>query len=160
MRHRFNTVSVVLHFLGSLFILLGVLLLIPLVVVFLGGELSRGSATLLAFLLPSLFSVILGLLLRKYCRSGSLNNIQAMLICALGWVGYSAIGAIPFVIAIDAGYLNGFFETMSGFTTTGITMFTGLDQMPRSILFWRSFTQWLGGLGILTFYTGSDLFFD
>jgi len=152
MRHRFNTVSVVLHFLGSLFILLGALLLVPLVVVFLSEELSRGSATLLAFLLPSLFSVTLGLLLRNYCCSGSLNNIQAMLICALGWVGYSAIGAIPFVIAIDASYLNGFFETMSGFTTTGITMFTGLDKMPKSILFWRSFTQWLGGLGILTFF--------
>jgi trk system potassium uptake protein TrkH len=70
----------------------------------------------------------------------------------MAWFGFSAIGALPFVIGIGTSYLNGFFETMSGFTTTGITMFTHLDTMPRSILFWRSLTQWIGGLGILTFF--------
>ncbi|OPL17822.1 MAG: hypothetical protein AVO35_08055 [Candidatus Aegiribacteria sp. MLS_C] len=64
----------------------------------------------------------------------------------------SASGAFPYVLGIGAGYLDAYFETMSGFTTTGITMFTGLDSMPRSILFWRSLTQWVGGLGILTFF--------
>lgn len=53
---------------------------------------------------------------------------------------------------MEARYLDGVFETMSGFTTTGITMFTGLDDMPKSIIFWRAWTQWLGGLGILTFF--------
>jgi trk system potassium uptake protein TrkH len=62
------------------------------------------------------------------------------------------LGAIPYVISIDATYLDAFFETMSGFTTTGITMFVGLDGMPLSILFWRALTQWVGGLGILTFF--------
>ena len=75
-----------------------------------------------------------------------------MLVCSLGWIIFSAIGALPFVIGIKSSYINGVFEAMSGFTTTGITMFTGLDQMPKSILFWRSLTQWIGGLGILTFF--------
>ena len=68
-----------------------------------------------------------------------------------GW-GFSAIGAIPFVIGIHSTYLDGYFEAMSGFTTTGITMYTGLDHMPKSILFWRALTQWVGGLGILTMF--------
>ncbi|MHC4526406.1 MAG: potassium transporter TrkG, partial [Planctomycetota bacterium] len=61
-------------------------------------------------------------------------------------------GAIPFVIALPVSYLDAYFEAMSGFTTTGITVFAGLDAMPQSILFWRSFTQWLGGVGILSFF--------
>ena len=56
------------------------------------------------------------------------------------------------MIGIGSTYLDGFFEAMSGFTTTGITMFTGLDEMPKSILFWRALTQWVGGLGILTMF--------
>lgn len=76
----------------------------------------------------------------------------SMLICALGWLSVSAAGALPFVIGISSSYLNGYFEAMSGFTTTGITVFSGLDDMPRSILFWRALTQWVGGLGILSFF--------
>ena len=75
-----------------------------------------------------------------------------MMLCALGWLVVSAVGAVPFCIAIDMAYLDAYFETVSGLTTTGITMLAGLDEMPRSILFWRSFIQWLGGLGILTFF--------
>jgi len=121
-------------------------------VVFLGGEIFKGYKTFFAFLLPSILSFILGILLRAIFRRGNIRNIQAMLICSLAWLGFSAIGAIPFVIGINVSYINAYFETLSGFTTTGITMFTGLEQMPRSILFWRSLTQWVGGLGILTFF--------
>jgi len=80
------------------------------------------------------------------------TRLQSALICSVGWLGFSAIGALPFLIGIDSTYLDGFFEAMSGFTTTGITMFTGLDEMPKSILFWRAMTQWVGGLGILTMF--------
>jgi trk system potassium uptake protein TrkH len=75
-----------------------------------------------------------------------------MLICALGWLFASAVGALPFAIALRANCLDSYFEAMSGFTTTGITVFSGLDEMPRSILFWRALTQWLGGVGILSFF--------
>jgi trk system potassium uptake protein TrkH len=152
MRNRYQTFHVVLNVLGSLYIFLGFFLLIPLVVVFLSGEIQLGLRTALGFLLPSLFAFALGVLCRVLFRPGRPSGIQAMLICSLGWLGFSAIGAFPFVIGIGASFLNGFFEAMSGFTTTGITMFTGLDEMPRSILFWRSLTQWVGGLGILTFF--------
>jgi trk system potassium uptake protein len=70
----------------------------------------------------------------------------------MGWLIASAIGALPFVIGIHSSFLNGYFEAMSGFTTTGITMYTGLDEMPKSILFWRALIQWVGGLGIITMF--------
>lgn len=152
MRNRLQTIHVVLHFLGLLLVLLGFILLTPLLVLFLNSEVNYGTKTLFAFLIPSLLSFSLGMLCRFLFRAENPNKIQAMLVCCLGWLVFSAVGALPFVIGINVGYLDGFFEAMSGFTTTGITMFTGLDEMPKSILFWRSLTQWVGGLGILTFF--------
>ena len=75
-----------------------------------------------------------------------------MLMCGVSWLFVSALGALPFVLSIGSNYLNAYFEAMSGFTTTGITVYSGLDELPRSILFWRSLTQWLGGIGILSFF--------
>jgi len=152
MKNSLQTFSTVFHFLGSILLLLGILLLLPVVVVILAGEMEQGPETLLAFLGASATAIVVGILWKRVFPAGDLGEVQAMLVCALGWIFCSAIGAIPFVISVKAGYLEGFFETMSGFTTTGITMFTGLEQFPKSILFWRSFTQWLGGLGILTFF--------
>jgi trk system potassium uptake protein TrkH len=152
MRNRFQTLHTVLNLLGSLFIVLGFLLIVPFIFSAVDGEISQGHVALLAFLLPSGLAFALGIICRYFFRSENVGNLQAMLVCSLGWIGFSAIGALPFVILIRASYVDGLFETMSGFTTTGITMFSGLDEMPRSILFWRSLTQWIGGLGILTFF--------
>ncbi len=152
MRDRFRTLHVVLHALGSLLLALSGTLLIPLLVAVAGGELARGWATFLAFAVPAALALAGGLVCLKVFRGRTPNGVQAMLLCSLAWLAFSAIGAIPFAIGIGASYLDGYFETMSGFTTTGITMFTGLDAMPKSILFWRSLTQWVGGLGILTFF--------
>jgi trk system potassium uptake protein TrkH len=152
MKNSLQTLSTVFHFLGSILLLLGILLLLPLIVVILDGETEQGPETLLAFLVAGAAAIAAGLLWKGIFPAGDLGEVQAILICSLGWIICSAIGAIPFVIGMNAGYLDAFFETMSGFTTTGITMFTGLEKLPKSILLWRSFTQWLGGLGILTFF--------
>ena len=151
-RRRYSNVQVVLSTCGSLFVVLGTFLLIPLAVALLDGEFHNGSTTLFAFLLPSALAFVIGGLCRFLFPAQAPSSVQAMLICSLAWLGFSAIGGLPFVISLHASYLDGFFEAMSGFTTTGITMFTGLDYMPKSILFWRSLTQWIGGLGILTFF--------
>lgn len=149
---RVHTIYVVLSICGPLFVFLGVFLLVPLVIAVLDGEFSYGLTTLLAFLIPSAIAFAIGGVCRLFFQTKAPSSVQAMLICVLGWLGFSAIGALPFVIGVHATYLDGFFEAMSGFTTTGITMFTGLDYMPKSVLFWRSMTQWIGGLGILTFF--------
>lgn len=152
MRGFFKTLSIILHFFGPMLVAFGVCLLVPIVVAIIDGEILEGYRTILAFLVPSLSSMALGFALQRFTRATTPNVIQATMICSIGWLAFSAIGAIPFVIGIHSTYLDGYFEAMSGFTTTGITMFMGLDHMPRSILFWRALTQWVGGLGILTMF--------
>jgi trk system potassium uptake protein TrkH len=75
-----------------------------------------------------------------------------MLICGMAWIVLSLFGCIPFITGAKAYFLDAYFETVSGITTTGITIFTNIEIIPRSVLFWRSLIQWLGGLGILTFF--------
>jgi trk system potassium uptake protein TrkH len=150
-RNRFGTIHTVLNYTGKIFLVFGAVLLLPLVFVPIFGEYRGGYSTILAFAIPSVISMILGIFLKKAFREGKNYAIRSMLICGVAWTGCSAIGAIPFVIGLGTGYLDAYFETMSGFTTTGITMLSGLDTMPASILFWRSLTQWLGGIGILAF---------
>jgi trk system potassium uptake protein TrkH len=152
MRNQFQTLHSVFHVLASLFILFSVVLLLPLVIVMLYREWTENLLTVFAFSCPAVLSLCIGLIFRSAFKRGNPGTLQSMLICVVGWLGFSAIGAIPFVIGIHVSYLDGFFETMSGFTTTGITMFTKLESLPRSILFWRALTQWIGGLGILTFF--------
>jgi len=152
MRNRFSNLHVVFNTLGSLFIILGFFLCIPLSISYIYDGQTRNFRILFAFIIPIFLSFLLGTLLRRIFHKGNPGGTQAMLICALGWLGCSAIGGLPFVISIKTSFLNGFFEAMSGFTTTGITMFTGLDKMPKGLIFWRSLTQWIGGLGILTLF--------
>jgi trk system potassium uptake protein TrkH len=153
MKRGFQRVNCIFYFIGGLLEILSLILLLPLIVVFIYWEkMGDGWNTLAAFVVTAMLSLLLGLLMRKRFRSETLDTTGSMLMCSLGWLFVSAIGALPFVIAIDSNYLNAYFEAMSGFTTTGITVFSGLDNMPRSILFWRALTQWLGGIGILSFF--------
>lgn len=81
-----------------------------------------------------------------------LKRRDSCIIVSLTWVLFSAFGMLPFIIS---GYIpsvaNAFFETMSGFTTTGATILDDIESLPHGLLFWRSFTQWIGGLGIVFF---------
>ncbi|MBU7014652.1 MAG: TrkH family potassium uptake protein [Theionarchaea archaeon] len=146
-----HNIHVVFNFLGSTFLVLSGILLVPLLVAILTGEIDDGLIVS-AFACPAGISLVTGVVLRSVFKGDRISPVQALFICALGWLGFSAVGAIPYVIALDHSYIDSVFEAMSGFTTTGMTLFTGLDTLPRTILFWRSFTQFLGGLGILTFF--------
>ena len=153
MRNGFRRINCIFHLVGGLLEILGLVLLFPLIVVLIyWGKMGDGWITGTAFVVTSLISFSLGVLLRHRFKPEQLDPTGSMIMCAVGWLVASAVGALPFVIAIDANYLDACFEAMSGFTTTGITVFSGLDDMPRSILFWRSLTQWLGGIGILSFF--------
>lgn len=153
MRNRFQRIFCIAHFLGHLLQILGLVLLIPLVVVFIRwGQGGDGIRTAIAFVVPAVGCFGVGSFLRSTFVPGVLDTTSSMLMCALGWIMASVFGALPFVITRECNYLNAYFEAMSGFTTTGITVLSGLDQMPYSILFWRSLTQWLGGIGILSFF--------
>ena len=125
----------------------------PLVVVLIyWGKDGDGWGTIPVFVLPAALSYALGAGLRRRFVDEPLDGTSSMLLCGLAWIVASVFGALPFVLGIDASFLDGYFETVSGFTTTGITVFSGLDALPKSVLFWRAFTQWLGGTGILSFF--------
>lgn len=153
MRNGFRRISCIFHYIGNLLEILGLILLFPLIIVLVyWGQRGDGLFTATAFVIPALISFSLGMILRHVFKPSALDTTGSMLICALSWLVVSAVGALPFVIAARSNYLDAYFEAMSGFTTTGITIYSGLDDMPRSILFWRALTQWLGGLGILSFF--------
>ncbi len=152
MRNRFAFLLPVLDYLGALLWTSGFVLLIPVVVLLISVRVGYQEVSPYCFFGPAVFSLALGLVLKRSRRFQPLDSRGAMLLCVLGWIVVSAVGALPFCFALGVGYLDAFFEAVSGFTTTGITMLSGLDRMPRSILFWRALTQWLGGLGILAFF--------
>jgi trk system potassium uptake protein TrkH len=153
MRNRFQRAHNIFHVLGYVLQTLGVVFLVPLIAVFVyWGQRGDGWDTVQAFALPSVLSFTIGHFLRTLFRPTGLGMAGSMIVCGLGWACASAMGALPFVIGIGSSYLNGYFEAMSGFTTTGITVLSGLDGLPRSILLWRALSQWVGGVGILSFF--------
>ncbi|MCI9121689.1 MAG: TrkH family potassium uptake protein [Oscillibacter sp.] len=105
------------------------------------------------FLLPAVLLVLAGLLLsRKKPAQTALFARDGFAVVALAWILMSAFGAIPFVLSQDIPhYVDAFFETVSGFTTTGASILTAVEPLTRSGLFWRSFTHWVGGMGVLVF---------
>ena len=77
---------------------------------------------------------------------------EGFIIVAISWVALSALGAFPFFISrAIPSYIDAFFETVSGFTTTGSSILTDVEALPKSMLFWRSFTHWIGGMGVIVF---------
>ena len=83
-------------------------------------------------------------------REQNLRAREGFLVVALSWVLLSAFGALPFVISgLIPNYIDAFFEAVSGFTTTGATLMGNFDRLPRGVMFWRSFTHWIGGMGVL-----------
>ncbi|MBM7623115.1 TrkH family potassium uptake protein [Sporohalobacter salinus] len=148
---RFNKKNhVILYLLGSLLLILSAMFTLPLLVSFIYRE---GLVIYKSFLLPALLSLGLGIILTKIdYNQRQLNLTTSMIVCGLGWIIFSIIGSIPFQLGLNKSFIDALFESVSGFTTTGITVFQNLQQMPKSILFWRSLIQWFGGLGILTFF--------
>ena len=112
-------------------------------------------------ILPFLFSIIscmaAGLLLHFFSRKSKaiLRIRESFAIAGIGWIAISLFGALPFWISGEIpSYIDVCFETVSGFTTTGASILTDVEAMSKGLLFWRSFTHWLGGMGVLVFLLG------
>lgn len=136
--------------LGKIMILEGVLMSAPLIVSIIYKESFRN---LLAFLIPIALLLGLGFLLQMLKPSRqSLYQKEGFALTALSWVVMALFGAIPFVINGDIpNYARACFEIMSGFTTTGASIIEDITVISHSSLFWRSFSHWIGGMGILVF---------
>lgn len=146
----------VITILGGLSFYLGLFLLLPFFVAILYGEASW-SAFLVTSLTTSAFGAILFFAFRSEVE---LRMREAFLVVTLAWLLGALIGALPFTLSGTlASYTDAVFETMSGFTTTGATILGGttangtvnptIEEMDKSLLFWRSLTHWLGGMGII-----------
>lgn len=104
------------------------------------------------FVSVALTFTALGFLLKKMLPLQEVTLLEALVTAALAWLIVSGIGAIPYTIIAGMPYLDAYFEAMSGFTTTGMTLIHDVEVMPYSLLFWRSFTQWIGGVGIVVLF--------
>lgn len=110
---------------------------------------SQGDAA--AFVISILISVTVGYFLyRIRIKNNNFYARDGFAIVALSWIVMSIFGAIPFIVSRTIpSFIDAFFETVSGFTTTGSTILQDIESLPNGILFWRSFTHWLGGMGVL-----------
>lgn len=126
----------------------GAVLLIPAFVAFLYGE-----SDVIQFLIVS---AVLGAIFFIFGRKRPENKViyakEGLVIVGLAWILWSLFGALPFVLTESIpSYVDAFFETVSGFTTTGSTILTDIEALPKGVAFWRSLTHWIGGMGVLVF---------
>ncbi len=132
--------------LGILQIILGIFMLIPIIAQFFYNEIDS------SFLSASIVTIIFGTLffLSNLDHDKKLNLQQAFLVTALSWLSIAIFGSLPFIFSnTNFSITNAFFESMSGITTTGSTIISNLESMPKGILLWRAILQWLGGIGII-----------
>ena len=132
--------------LGILQIILGIFMLIPIIVQFFYKEVDS------SFFGASIVTIIFGTLffLSNLDHDKKLSLQQAFLLTSLSWLSIAVFGSLPFVFSsINFSLTNAFFESMSGITTTGSTIISNLEDMPKGILFWRAILQWLGGIGVI-----------
>ncbi len=107
-----------------------------------------------AFLITAVSAFVFGMVLNLICRTKDrvIYAKEGFVVVALSWIVLSLIGAIPFTLSGEIpSYVDAFFETVSGFTTTGSSILTNIESLSKGMLFWRSFTHWVGGMGILMF---------
>ena len=138
------------RFVGQIISLETVFMIPALIIAATSGE----TAAMKGFLITMAAMVVLGGLLLLFCRqSGRLFGAREGLVCVgISWVVLSLLGCFPFVISGEIPrYMDAFFETVSGFTTTGSSILSDVESLSSSLLYWRSFTHWVGGMGVLVF---------
>ncbi|QDC10421.1 TrkH family potassium uptake protein [Oceanicola sp. D3] len=136
------------YVIGLLTAILGAMMLLPMAV-----DIYEANAQWPVFLESGIITMLSGGLIALACANGVSEGLtlrQTFLLTTLVWVALPFFAAIPFVFgATEARAVDAFFEAMSGLTTTGSTVFSGLDDLPKGILLWRGILQWLGGIGII-----------
>lgn len=138
--------KIVYKYIGKVLITFAILLFIPVIVSLVSKE------RFLSFLVPLCISLALGLILNSLkVKNKTLYARDGFMIVALSWIIISILGAIPFCLELNIGFIDAFFESVSGLTTTGATIFEDVECLGNNILFWRSFSHYIGGMGVLAF---------
>ena len=140
--------KMIFHTLGWVLLIEAICMILPLIC----GMIYR-EREVLSFAYTIAAVAIVGFALIKLpLKSKSLFAKEGLIIVALSWIIMSLAGCIPFIISGHIpSFTDALFETVSGFTTTGASILTNVEALPRSLLFWRSFTHWIGGMGVLVF---------
>lgn len=140
--------GIVLKVLGSILAIESILMIPSLLISINAGGIDR-IPFLIAILLTGLIGVFLN---RRKTYSEKIGAREGLMIVSLGWIIISILGALPLYLSKSVPtYIDALFEIISGFTTTGATIIDNVEVLPRGILFWRSMTHWIGGMGILVF---------
>ena len=141
--------KIVFNITGKILQALSGIMILPMIV-----SLIYKESCILAFFIAALLSLAAGSLLCFFTRNHK-NDVYAkegFLIVSLAWISASLVGCLPFIISGEIpNFFDAFFETVSGFTTTGASIVSDVESMSHGILFWRSFTHWIGGMGVLVF---------
>ena len=138
----------VLYFIGWIFKIEAICMLLPIFTALFYKEVQVKD-----FIFTAILCLVLGFIISaKKPENTSFNTREGLVSVGLGWIVMSMSGAIPFVIdGCIPSYVDALFEVISGFTTTGATILTDVEALPRSMLMWRSFLHWLGGMGVIVF---------
>jgi trk system potassium uptake protein TrkH len=129
---------------------IGIVMLIPLIVALIYGENDFEG-----FLLAGILSMSIGYILKiKFSDNINLKLKHGMIIAALAWLWAALMGSICLMYATDISFLNAYFESMSAWTGSGLSMYTNVQILPQSVLFLRSLEQWVGGLGVVIVVIG------
>ncbi len=137
-----------LHFLGFILLILGAVMLAPTPVAFLADEIHL----LPYFIVPAAIAIALGFYLRRSFRPAEITFGKAMVLVTFAWIVFAAFGAIPYIFGNNMAVEDAYFESMSGFTSTGLTMISNVEGVAPTILFWRSLTEWVGGMGVIVLF--------
>jgi len=155
---NYNTI---INVIGAVLRFLGMAMLVPLVVALWYGD--NYNPFLISAVITFIFGIVSGL---KTHEIDELPIRESFAIVAIGWFSVALFGSLPYALS-EIPLLDALFESMSGFTTTGSTILPVIENCSKSLLFWRSFTQWLGGMGIIVLFlailpklavAGRDLF--
>ena len=138
--------KLVFKYIGKVLISFSILLLFPIIVSLIYKE------SFIGFIIPLIISLVLGLLLNRLkTKNKTLFARDGFMIVSIAWIIISILSAIPLVLEANIGFIDAWFESVSGLTTTGATIFDDVEVLNKNILFWRSFTHFIGGMGVLAF---------
>jgi len=141
-------IRIIVKMLGYLLILESAGMVLPLLV-----SVYYNQHDKIAFIISIVLTGLVGFVLSRIpSKKNTIKIKEAMAIVTLGWIAISVFGSLPFIFSGSINsFVDAFFETVSGFTTTGATLIDNVEVLPKGIIFWRSFTHWIGGMGVLVF---------
>ncbi len=138
--------KLVYKYIGKVLIAFAILLLCPILVALYYKE------SIIPFLIPTTISMIIGIILNNLKpQNKNLYAKDGFSIVTIAWIMISLIGCIPFIIGDNVSFFDALFETVSGLTTTGATIYEDVEHLSKGLLFWRSFSHFIGGMGVLAF---------